>query len=375
MEETKVTLDKAGDYIIDTLNLSKNADWIIQVFIIVLIVLSASLIAKILLNRLYTKAQKSKNSWDDALIDSVRKPLHYLIWVIGLGFAADIIYGETGAAIFSGVAPVRDIGVIILIGWTLLRFIDRFKDNIIEHRIERGKTVDHTTADAIAKVLKASVIITIFLVGLQTLGFSIEGVLAFGGVGGIAVGFAAKDMLANFFGAMIIYLDRPFNVGDWINSPEKEIEGIVEKIGWRQTLIRTFDKRPLYVPNSLFTSIVVCNPSRMLNRRIYETIGIRYDDLDKMGPITDEVRDYLKNNEEIDQNLIIMVNFNEFAASSINFFVYCLTVTRDWQEYHRVKHDVLLKIADIIDRHGAEIAFPTRTLHLPDTMKVETQAA
>jgi len=80
---------------------------------------------------------------------------------------------------------------------------------------------------------------------MQTLGYSISGVLAFGGIGGIAVGFAARDLLANFFGGFMIYMDRPFDVGDWIRSPDQEIEGTVEKIGWRLTTIRTFDKRPL----------------------------------------------------------------------------------------------------------------------------------
>ena len=114
---------------------------------------------------------------------------------------------------------------------------------------------------------------------MQLLGFSIAGILTFGGVGGIAVGFAAQDLLSNFFGWLGIYLDRPFAVGDWIRSPDREIEGTVEEIGWRVTRIRTFDNRPLYVPNSAFTNI---SPSRIqqgcLIGRIYETIGVRYDD-------------------------------------------------------------------------------------------------
>ena len=113
---------------------------------------------------------------------------------------------------------------------------------------------------------------------LQSLGVSVSGLLAFGGIGGIAVGFAARDLLANFLGGLSIYLDRPFTVGDWIRSPDREIEGTVEEIGWRMTRIRTFDQRPLYVPNSIFASVALENPSRMNNRRIYETLGIRYED-------------------------------------------------------------------------------------------------
>ena len=177
------------------------------------------------------------------------------------------------------------------------------------------------SVDAIGKLLRLSVIITATLVTLQTMGYSISGVLAFGGIGGIAIGFAAKDLLANFFGGLMIYLDRPFSIGDWIRSPDKEIEGTVEKIGWRLTVIRTFDKRPLYVPNSIFASIAVENPSRMTNRRIYETIGVRYDDARILPVIVDDVREMLMSHEEIDVNNTLMVNFNKFSESSVDFFI------------------------------------------------------
>jgi MscS family membrane protein len=205
---------------------------------------------------------------------------------------------------------------------------------------------------------------------MQTLGYSISGVLAFGGIGGIAIGFAAKDLLANFFGGMMIFLDRPFSVGDWIRSPEKEIEGTVEHIGWRLTRIRTFDKRPLYIPNSVFASIVVENPSRMTNRRIYETIGIRYDDAAVAADVIAAVREMLQNHPDIDHNQTLMVNFNKFGASSLDFFIYTFTKTTVWTQFHEVKQDVLFKIQDIIEAHGAEIAFPTSTVHLPDQLKV-----
>ena len=223
------------------------------------------------------------------------------------------------------------------------------------------------------KLLRLSVLITAFLVALQTLGFSISGVLAFGGIGGIAVGFAAKDLLANFFGGLVIYLDRPFAVGDWIRSPDREIEGTVERIGWRQTVIRGFDTRPLYIPNSTFTSIAVENPSRMRNRQIYETIGIRYEDAGAMGAIVADVEAMLRAHEEIDTDGFLMVNFNAFAPSSLDFFIYCYTRTKLWARYHQVKQDVLLRILDIIDRHGAEIAFPTSTVHVPGGIPIASR--
>ncbi len=166
------------------------------------------------------------------------------------------------------------------------------------------------------------------------------------------------------FGGVTIYLDRPFSVGDWIRSPDQEIEGTVEEIGWRRTVIRTFDKRPLYVPNAAFTTISVENPSRMSHRRIKETIGVRYDDIAQVPVILEEIRAYLIGHPGIDEAETLMVNFDQFGASSLDFFIYCFTHTKVWTEYHGVKEEVLLHIAGIIARHGGEIAFPTRTLHV-----------
>ena len=237
--------------------------------------------------------------------------------------------------------------------------------------MEAGEPFDRTTVDAIAKLLRISVVITAGLVVLQTLGYSISGVLAFGGIGGIAVGYAAQDLLANFFGGLTIYMDRPFDVGDWIRSPDRQIEGTVEKIGWRITCIRTFDKRPLYVPNSAFSTIAVENPSRMTNRRIYETIGIRYDDAGLMATIIDDVKLMLKEHEEIDAGQTLIVNFNEFAPSSLDFFVYTFTKTTNWIKFHEIKQDVMLKIIGIIEGHGTQCAFPTSTIHLANNIPPE----
>ncbi|MEE8496180.1 MAG: mechanosensitive ion channel family protein, partial [Xanthomonadales bacterium] len=182
------------------------------------------------------------------------------------------------------------------------------------------------------------------------------------GIGGLAIGLAAKDMLANFFGGITVFIDRPFSVGDWIVLKDKGIEGVVENIGWRQTTIRKFDKRPVYVPNAIFTTASVENPSRMSHRRINETIGLRYDDLNRMQAITDEVREMLTAHPEIDEKQTLMVQFNAFSASSVDFFIYCMTHTVNWQHYHEVKQDVLLKIHEIVGKNDAEIAYPTRTL-------------
>ncbi|NOY16005.1 MAG: mechanosensitive ion channel family protein [Gammaproteobacteria bacterium] len=338
--------------------------WVIQVFVVVLAVLIFDFIQKRMVKKLLTRTEKTKNPWDDALVISIRKPLSLLIWVLGITFAADIIQGHTDATIFDAVPLVRNVGIISSIIWFMLRLVRQIEQNSICGRSDEDDAIDATTVIAIAKLVRLSVIITGALVILQTLGISISGALAFGGIGGIAIGFAAKDLLANFFGGLMIYLDRPFSVGDWIRSSDKEIEGTVEYIGWRLTRIRTFDKRPLYVPNSVFANIAVENPTRMTNRRIKETIGIRYDDADKMDAIVSDVKEMLNNHQEIDASMTLIVNFDTFAASSLNFFIYTFTKTTEWVRFHEIKQDVLLRVLKIIESHGAECAFPTTTLHV-----------
>jgi len=349
--------------------------WMIQVFVVVFVSLLANYVAKRVLTRILSRLERTRSRWDDALFGAMVKPAGVLIWLIGLTFAVEIVQREHDVAIFDAVHPIRDVGIIACIVWFLTSFISRAEQNILVEKEAGGKTYDRTTLDAVGKLLRISVIITGALVALQTLGFSVSGVLAFGGIGGIAVGFAARDLLANFFGAFMVYTDRPFAVGDWIRSPDREIEGVVEHIGWRITRIRTFDKRPLYVPNSVFTQVSVENPSRMLNRRIFETIGVRYDDAMKVKEIVSDVEQMLREHPDIDQSQTLMVNFNEFAASSLDFFIYTFTRTTVWTEYHAIKQDVLLKILEIIDRHGAEVAFPTSTIHVPDGIETGARGA
>ncbi len=340
--------------------------WVGRLFIVVLLALALDLVQRLLLKRLAHKFRHTENPWDDALIHALQRPLTLLIWVLGLAFAADIAGKEAHSSLFDAVEPLRIIGVISALSWFLVRLIRNFQQNLVEIGLAQDENYDRSTVEAIGKLIRLSIIITAGLVMLQTLGFSISGVLAFGGVGGIAVGFAAKDLLANFFGGLMIYLDRPFFVGDWIKSPDRDIEGTVEDIGWRLTRIRSFDKRPIYVPNSTFANIAVVNPSRMTHRRIYETIGVRYDDVDRLEDILTEVREMLLNHPEIDTSQTLMVNFDSFAASSLNFFVYTFTKTTNWVKFHEVKQDVLFQISAIITRHGAEIAYPTSTVHVPD---------
>jgi len=310
------------------------------------------------------KAKRTKIIWDDVFLGALSKPISIIIWILSISYVAELIQAATNNMLFYElVGPARDVGILVCLVMFAMRLISKAESNILT----QSEGTDKTTVHALAKLGYIVVGTGGLLTLLQALGLSISGLMAFGGMGGIAVGFAAKDLLANFFGGLFIYTDRPFSVGDWIRSPDRNIEGTVEKIGWRVTQIRTFDKRPLYIPNAIFSQIALENPSRMTNRRINETIGIRYGDAGKMREITELVRKMLLAHPEIDQDKTLIVNFNAFASSSLDFFIYTFTKTTNWVDYHQIKQDVLLKVLDIIEGQGAETAFPTSTVHFEDS--------
>ena len=360
--------------------------WLGQILLVVLLALVAGVVVRRMLAGLEKQSAKTSTVWDDALLEAARRPLLTLIALYAGVFVLEIGVGQLqqlqvdrGALMFftagagSFFAAVRQIAVILLLAWFLLKFTNGVERRLLERLKAEPDQVqtrmDPTTLHALVRLLRLVIVIAAVLVVLPTFGVEITAVLAFGGIGGIAVGFAAQDLLANFFGGLLIYLDRPFAIGDWIRSPDREIEGTVEKIGWRLTIVRTFDKRPLYVPNSVFNKLSLENPSRMSHRRIFETIGIRYRDADKMGVIVEDVKAMLLAHEEIDTSQTMIVNFNYFAPSSLDFFVYTFTKTTNWIRFHEIKQDVLLRIVAIIHSHGADTAFPTTTIDgLPAVM-------
>lgn len=344
-------------------------EWAVKVFVVVTVVITLGALLSFIAGRLISRAEKTATDWDDVLLKSLRLPLTLLIWVVGLTYAAELAWNlATDKQLLTLAANLRSLGVIFCLVFFMWRFLSHGEEVFLKRQKQSRQRaeVDRAGVRAVNKILKASVAITGVLMALNTMGYSISGVLAFGGIGGIAVGFAAKDLLANFFGGLMIYLDRPFLEGDWIRSPDRELEGTVEHIGWRQTRIRSFASYPIYVPNAIFTQITIENPSRMACRRIHETIGVRYDDMAKVGDIAAAIKTMLKSHPNIDTDKVLIVNLNQFSDSSVDIMVYTYTHTTEWVAFHEVKQDVMLKIAEVVEQHGGEIAYPTRTLHLQD---------
>lgn len=341
--------------------------WLFRLLLVFLLTIVIHISCDYVLNNMRKTAEKSKNIWDDSIVEAVYTPFMAIIWIFALKFGSDIAATEMNSQLFDGSNTLVRIAVIVVISWSLLRFATAAAANMIKVKEKKGKDVDHTTIEALSKLFKLTVMVLTTLVILQSFGISVSGVLAAGGVGGLVVGFAAKDLLANLFGGLTIYMDKPFKVGDWIRCDEKNVEGVVEYIGWRHTRIRAFNKNPIYIPNATFTTVLVENPSRMSHRRIKEIVGIRYCDITKMEVITEEIRSMLDGHEEVAKEHSAMAYFNSFGPSSIDFKINVLVTNTEWHHFSKVKHDILLTIAEIIENNGAEIAFPTRTIHMVDS--------
>ena len=298
-----------------------------------------------------------------ALLAAIQGPLIVFIWVEAITSILNVFTSKLDAALVHFAWKLREVGLIVLLAWVFMRFIELFEEQLLSGQLAK-KRPDETKVRAISKLLRVIALTIVVLFILPVLGIPVSGIVAFGGGSAIIVGIGAQHILANYFGGLIIYSDRHFKVGDWIYSPDKEIEGKVEDIGWRTTQIRNLERRPLYVPNAAFSSMIVVNASRMTHRRIKETIGISYNDAHVLDSITQNIRTMLQDHPGIEQRQPLLVHFTAFGPYSLNVEIYAFTKTRDWKAYRDVQQDVFLKIIQIIKQHGATLAFPTNTIHL-----------
>ena len=338
--------------------------WIFFIFIIVSITTLLHLLSTRAFRHLTVKTEKLKFIIGDALLKAISLPMIVVLWLLALSFSCSIIF--THKKYFFLVTThlqIKKITFIIILCWILIRFIRQLETLYIHAGTQYNKTIDTTLLHALSQLSTITIFILGLLIVMQIMNIPIAGVLAFGGIGGASIAFASKELLSNFFGGLIIYMDKPFKIGDWIRSPDKNIEGVVEHIGWRMTRIRTFDKRPLYTPNSIFLTISVENPSRMQHRRIKTTIGVRYEDSDKINAITKQIREMLLEHKEIDTSQLLTVSLIEFAPSALNMMVSAYSKITQWDKFQIVQHDILMKILSIITENGAQCAFPTQTVY------------
>ena len=187
------------------------------------------------------------------------------------------------------------------------------------------------------------------------------------GLVGMAFALAAKDTAANLFGSLVIFTDRPFKIGDWIQTPQ--VEGTVENIGIRSTRVRAFTQALISVPNATIANSPITNWSKMGRRRIKTRLGLTYSTTkEQMQNILEGLRAMLKNHPDIHDDTI-MVRFDEFGDSSLSIFCYFFTTTTNWAKFLETKEDVNFKIMEIVEKNGSSFAFPSQSIYVESMPK------
>lgn len=309
-------------------------------------------------NRLDSTRRSTKGSfpYEQSVFECMQRPLEVVsIFTVGTAMGEVVSRPLAATGLLRYLRTLRELGVILAATWFLLRWIDR-----IRTRFSVDKRMDKAQIDATSRVVSVITIAISLLISLDTLGVNIQKVLAFGGIGGVAIGFAGREIISNFFGGFMIFLTRPFSVGEWIRSIEEaELNGTVEDIGWYLTRIRTWDKRPLYIPNSRFSTLIVENPSRMTNRRICHTLHVRIEDMPVVTKVVHGVDQYLKKHPELDPKQHRLAYIDSFDEFSVKIWLSCYTKSVFLFDFRRVQQEILIAAYSILREHGARLATVT----------------
>jgi len=302
----------------------------------------------------------TESTFDDEILYVVQRPV--ALGMIILGFNVSFSFLTFSPAFSQMISHTMQTLTIALLAWLLYRVIKLFEtsNEIIAKRFKTDNGI--TLAKLLLSILKTIVLILAGINILSTWGINITGFVASLGLVGMAFALAAKDTASNFFGSMVLFTDQPFKVGDWIKT--HEVEGTIETIGVRSTKVRTFARALVSVPNGNLANAAILNWSEMNKRQIKMTLGLTYSTTaTQMRTILQEMRELLKNDDDIDQQTIY-IHFTEFQDSALGIFCYFFTKTTHWGKYMEVRERINLELMEIVERNGAGFAFPSQSLYV-----------
>jgi len=340
--------------------------WSVQQLALAFLFIIVGIVARAVLNavvaaRLRRLTARTASTADDQAAEAIVHPLGMILPVLGVFLGLRILLTVQPEWLATADKVFRVVSILV-VTWTAFRLADAFAQLLNELAGRTDSRLDDQLVPLARKALKTFLAILAFILTAQNLGYSVSGLLAGLGIGGLALAMAAKDTLANLFGSLMILVDRPFHVGDWITFDGGD--GVVEEIGLRSTRVRTFAKTVVSIPNQSLANATVENHSLMPKRRIKFSLGVTYDATTaQMEELVRRIEAWLRGNPEIDQEFML-VKFTEFNASSLDVFIYCFTVTTDWSRHLSVRQEVNLQAMRIVEELGLSVAFPTRTVHL-----------
>jgi MscS family membrane protein len=316
------------------------------------------IISKVIIKRLETIAKKTTNKLDDAFVHAMKGPARFLPIVLGFFIASYYMsFSEDGREI---VDTINRTLITIFIFWIIHQIVEPI--SYILSGLDKM-----LTRELIGWIIK-SLKILIFILGLAAVlelwGIKIGPIIAGLGLFGVAVALGAQDLFKNLISGILVLVEKRFKIGDWI-SVDGIIEGIVEKIGFRSTTIRKFDKSLAIIPNFQFAENAVVNVSETSNWLISWIITLQYDTtIDQLKTVRNEIENYINKSEDYNISIGVAVRIDKFSDSSIDMYVRCFTKTDSWNEWLSVKERLAIEIKQIVEKNKASFAFPSQSIYI-----------
>ena len=349
--------------------------WIFAGLSVLILLLMKRFMLTKLLKWFKTLSGKTENTFDDQVVELLNKPLSCLLMIVGIYGSSNWINLSESLERFINFC--YRISLIILFTWFLVCLIELSTKFLEDLAAKSSSTLDDYVVPFVSRIIKIATYSIGGMLVIQEFGINVAGIIAGLGVGGLAFALAAQETLANWFGAIMIYTDRPFEVGHWIKT--SQFEGVVEEVGLRSTRIRTFAQTVVSIPNRQIAVDVIENFNKMQKRRISLKLGVTYETTPAMlEESVERIRDILRNHEEVDQSFWL-VKFTDFGDSALEIFVYYFTLTTNWEEYLSIKQEINLRIMQRLKAIGVEFAFPSMSIYQAvsdpeQTSKLDAQA-
>tara|TARA_B100001029_G_scaffold177619_1_gene182629 strand:- start:1199 stop:2284 length:1086 start_codon:yes stop_codon:yes gene_type:complete len=316
------------------------------------------LISKLVIKRLEKLVSKTSNKLDDTFVLAMQGPSRFLPIVIGFFIASYYMTFSDESRVF--VDTINRTLITIFIFWVMHQIIEPISYILTG----LNKILTRELIGWIIKSLKILILILGIAAVLELWGIKIGPIIAGLGLFGVAVALGAQDLFKNLISGILVLVEKRFKIGDWI-LVDGIIEGIVEKIGFRSTVIRKFDKSTAIIPNFQFAENAVINISQTTNWLISWIINLQYDTtVDQLKTIRNEIEDYIKQDQDYKQELGYAVRIDKFAESSIDMYVRCFTKTDEWEEWLAVKERLAIGIKKIVEKNKASFAFPSQSIYV-----------
>ena len=336
---------------------------ILAAAVLVFFIVTRKLFSQRLLSKMAEMAGRTSTDLDDMIVKALQKPLQFAPLILGFFLFFELL----------DLSPKTDDFLhqvfATLVIFNVFAIAYHLVDPIFASLTDLQKFLGHSLADWIGKTLKLFLLVFGATIALEIWGINVAHILTGFGLLGVAVALGAQDLFKNLIAGILILAERRFANGDWIKV-DGVIEGTVERIGFRSTFIRRFDKSPVFIPNTKLSDNAVTNFSRMTNRRIYWVIGLRYDtDVTTLRQVRDRIEAYISQHPDFVQppEGTLIVRFDTFSDSALNLMIYCFTRTTAWTTWLEIREQLAYEIKEIVASSGTDFAFPSQSIYIEKT--------